>query len=69
MKGTVDRVEVGEVLTVREAGAISEAVAAPEVVASEPEPWWARWLAARRTRQFDDIPSVVRAMLVGYDEV
>jgi hypothetical protein len=61
MKGSVDRVDVGQVLPVLEASAVSEMDAAAGVVSPRSD--------AGRTREFDDIPSVVRALLVGYDEV
>jgi hypothetical protein len=64
MKGAVDRVDSGELLTAGEASATSEVVAAPEA-----EPRRAPRPDAERTREFDDIPSVIRALLVGYDEV
>ena len=69
MKGSVDRVDVGQVLPALEASAISEMDAAAEVVSLPPAPRSAPRPDAGRTREFDDIPSVVRALLVGYDEV
>jgi hypothetical protein len=69
MKGSVDRVDVDQVLPVLEASAISELDAAAEVVSAPSAPRSAPRPDARRTREFDDIPSVVRALLVGYDEV
>ena len=81
MEDVVDRVEVSQMVMVLEAIAVAEAVGAlilvPQVVpapedAATPETpglLSAQRPAAGRTREFDDIPSVVRALLVGYDEV
>src|SRR5262245_66128696 len=66
MKGTVDLVDA--VLMVREAIARLGLGSAPGVALSQPE----RLLAPRpdgaRAHELDDIPSVIRAMLAGYDE-
>jgi hypothetical protein len=65
MEGAVDRVEVSQALTVREVIVPLTVVAVPETPALQV----AQRPAARHARKFDDIPSVVRALLVGYDEV
>lgn len=71
MEGTVDRIEVSQVLAPRGVHAVFDPITASEEVPpprifetpSAPRP------GARSRRRFDQIPSVVRARLVGYDEV
>jgi hypothetical protein len=68
MKGAADRADIGQVLPVLETiavldGAAAAVVASPSEPRSDPRP------AIGLSREFDDIPSVVRALLVGYDEV
>ena len=62
MEGTVDPSEVGQaVATHVDPG--SAAIPSPAAASIEPQE------GPVRPRQFDDIPSVVRALLTGYDEV
>ena len=80
MEDVVDRVEVSAPVAAPPGSAVGRS-GAPSL-AAEPVPsprnagrgWVARLnlsrgLIAARQRRFDDIPSVVRALLVGYDEV
>jgi hypothetical protein len=71
MESAVDRTEVSQAaathddVAVHEASAVRDAVAGPPAPENPPD----RAPDVKRTRQFDDIPSVVRALLTGYDEV
>jgi len=64
MESAVDRTEVSQAAATDDHVAVPDAVAVPQA----PEMPLNHARDATRRRQFDDIPSVVRALLVGYDE-
>ena len=70
MESAVDRTEVSQAaathdnVVVHEASAVGDAVAVPSAPEMPPD----QDRDADQRRQFDDIPSVVRALLTGYDE-
>lgn len=64
MESAVDRTEVSQAATTHDDVAVPEAGAVPQ----GPEMPLDHARDTTRRRQFDDIPSVVRALLVGYDE-
>ncbi len=70
MESAVDRTEVSQAAATHDDVAVDEASAVRDAVAvhQAPENLPDQARDVKRPRQFDDIPSVVRALLTGYDE-